>query len=158
MGFIPIDLTAAKESKPVPVGMYDVIVSECELGETREKKKPQLIMTLVVEGQEDAMPFKHYVGIPGDGDTPDAQRYKVLLLARVMDLFGVPRDPKGFDPEQVAMQLTGAKARAQIGMEKETNSDGSEKADGRTFNRLIVPPLRDEQNAAGRSAPKPPKR
>ncbi len=42
------------------------------------------------------------------------------------------------------MEMVGAKARAEVGLDKEKDADGNEKPDGNVYNRLVVPRMRGE--------------
>lgn len=150
MAFIPLNLNDAKESKPVPSGRYDLIVASCE--ETKSQQgKPQFVLSIGIEGHPDAPNVRHYASIPGDGDDADKMKFKILFLKRLLDLFGVKVGADGFDTSEVANQLTGARASAELSLSEPDDR-------GNVYNNLVVPRLRDEMQPVGRGAPKPPKR
>ena len=144
MPFIPVNLNEAKEPKPVAMGKYDLTILGAEVGVTRVKKTPQFIVSIGIEGQPDAPPVNHYMNIHTEADEPDTQKFKTLILKRFLTLFGMKSKDDGYDPDQLAMEMQGRKARADLTIETEKDSEGNEKVDGRTFNRLQVPRLKDE--------------
>lgn len=161
MAFIPVNLNEAKEPKPVPMGKYDLTILGCEVGLTRVKKTPQFIVQIGVDGHDDAPPLNHYMNIHTETDEPKAAEFKSVVIKRFLTLFGMKTKDEGYDPEALAMEMQGRKARADLTIDTEKDAEGNEKVDGRTFNRLQVPRLKDEGNsgmAASASAPKPPKR
>lgn len=152
MPFISMNLDDATEAKPVSAGRYDLVVASCEEALTKNEQKPQFKLIINIEGHDDAPPIFHYVGIPSESDEPDKAKFKALLLRRFLKLFGVKYDPAGFDTEQLAMQLTGARASSVELRQKEYN--------GNISNEMIVPPLKAEEGPqhAGKGSGKPPKR
>lgn len=149
--FIPINLNEAKELRPVPNAKYDLVITGCDQTETREKKTPQFKIAIAIEGQDTAPNVNHFLGIPSDKDEAGAMSFKILLMKRFLTLFGVPIDPKGFDTDALAMEMVGARAKAELTL---TEPDDN----GNVYNRLEVPKLNDEGLTGGRPAPKPPKR
>jgi len=146
MPFIPLNLDDAQESKPVPLGRYDVVVASCEEVPTKkDPSKTQFKMMLTIDGHEDAAPIFHYQGIPTEND------FKALLMRRFLTLFGVKYDPAGFDPELLAMELIGARAKVEL---------RTKEYEGTINNEMIIPPLKGEEGPqnAGKGAGKPPKR
>lgn len=160
MPFIPVNLNEAKEPRPVGLGKYPLTIIACEEAKSKNQKD-QYVVTLGIDGHDDAPPVKHYVSLPMVGDEATAATYKALLLKRFTDLFGVKVGNEGFDTTQLAMELVGRHATVELTMETEKDAEGNEKENARVFNRLQVPRLKDEGNsgaAAGRVAPMPPKR
>lgn len=146
---IPIDVGAAVESKPVPVGVYGLQIVDAQEAKS-QKGKPQFVVNISIDGHEDAPQCTHYISLPGDGDEPKSVKYKVLLLKRFLVLFGLPV-PAAIDTEKMAMGMVGAKAKATLGLSEPSD-------DGRVFNRLQVPYLADEAGGAKQGVPPPPKR
>lgn len=146
--FIPIDLTAAQESKPVPAGRYDLIITAIpEETKTKEKGKPQLVVNLSIVGHDTSPNVRHYMGLPAEDDEPRAREFKVLLLRRFCELFSIPFTAQGFDLND----FVGASASSvELGLSEPNES-------GDVYNRLVVPRMRGEGEATGRIAPKPPK-
>ena len=145
---IPVDVGAAIEQKPVPNGTYDLQITDCVDGKS-QKGKPQLAMSIAIEGHEDAPNVRHWVSFPADGDDADTVKFKTLLLKRFLTLFKQPI-PNAIDTEKLAMSLVGAKARAEVILDKPDDA-------GNVYNRLTVPRIREESQVAGAVA-KPPKR
>lgn len=147
MPFIPMNLDETQEAKPVPQGRYDVTIDSCEEVPTKkDPSKTQFKLLIKIDGHDDAPPIFHYQGIPTEND------FKALLLKRFLKMFGVSYDPAGFDTEDLAMKLIGARA---------SNAEVRQKEyEGTISNELVVPPLKGEEGPqhAGKGAGKPPKR
>ncbi len=148
MPFIPVNLNDAREPKPVPIGKYDLTILNCEEAKSKNNKD-QYVVTIAIDGHDDAPPLKHYISLPMETDEAASMQYKVLLLKRFTTLFKVQVAVGGLDTAVLAAELVNARANAKL-------ADGKDKADARTFNRLQVPRLKDEA-APSKSAPKPPK-
>lgn len=155
MPFIPVNLNDAREPKPVPIGRYDLTILNCEEAKSKNNKD-QYVVTIAIDGHDDAPPLKHYISLPMETDEAASMQYKVLLLKRFTTLFKVQVADGGFDTAVLAGELVNARANAELGLDTEKDADGKDKADARTFNRLQVPRLKDEA-ASSKSAPKPPK-
>lgn len=156
MPVIPVELDTIKEMRPVAIGKYALQVASCE--EVLSKKgKPQFDMSISIEGHDDAPNIRNFVSLPTEGDEPKAFKYKVLMLKRLCHLFGLPLQGSSIDTTAICLALPGRRATAEVGLDKETDSDGNEKVGGRTFNRLVVPFLSEEGQPGGRVAPQPPK-
>ena len=154
---IPINLGDYHEPTTAPIGKYYLLIASSEEAKTKAGK-PQFVFSIGFEGHPEYQNIRHYLGIPSDLDESGALDFKALQLKRFLVAFGQPIPKDGFDTEQLAMQLAGAKAKLEVGIEKEKDADGNEKPDGRVFNRLVVPRLREEGAAQGRVSPAPPKR
>ena len=158
MAMIPLNLDDIQEQRPVSLGQYDLTIASCE--EVLSKKgKPQLSLSIGIDGMDDAPNIRHFISLPADGDEPDAMKFKALLLKRFCALFKVALKGSAIDTEALANSMVGARARAEVRMEKETDADGNEKPDGRVYNRITVPYLKDEGQVSGGGGkvPKPPK-
>ena len=153
MPFIPINLNEVKEAKPVPAGLYDLVITDCE--EAKSKNGfPQFVVTMGIEGHEDAPALRHYASIPSPDDEPQKIQGKMLFLQRFLIMFGIKVGADGFDTAAVAQEMVGARARGEL-----TLSEPSD--DGTVYNRLVTPKLKEEGlsgSAAGRKSPPPPKR
>ena len=150
MPFIPINLNEVKEARPVPQGVYDLVITECE--EAKSKNGfPQFVASIAIEGHDDAPNLRHYASIPSPDDEPGKMQGKMLFLQRFLAMFGIKVGAEGFDTAAVAQQLVGQRARGEVSLSEPDDS-------GNVYNRLVTPKLKDEGTAAPRSAPKPPKR
>ena len=108
MPFININLDDAQESKPVPLGRYDVVIDSCEEVPTKkDPSKTQFKMVLKIEGHDDAAPIFHYLGIPTEKD------FKLLLFKRFLKAFKVGYSPEGFDPETLNARVSWSVAARQ---------------------------------------------
>lgn len=141
MGFINLNLGDVKESKSVPNGKYRLVIASFEEGESREKKTPQLKFSINIEGHDDAMPVTHYVPLASNKDDAKAAAFKNLLLARFLALFKIPHSADGFNPEDAI----GCSADAELQLGEPNDS-------GDTYNRLVVPKLKTEGDAAPQGA------
>lgn len=156
MSLIPLNLDDIQEQHPVPIGKYDLTITSCEEAQSK-KGKAQLVLSIAIDGHDDAADIRHFISLPAEGDTPEAMKFKALLLKRFCAAFKVPLKGSGIDTTVLAMQLTGAKAKAEVTLDKEKDADGNEKPDGRVYNRVTVPYLKDEGIVTA-NVPKPPKR
>lgn len=136
-GFINLNLGDVKESKSVPNGKYRLVISSYELGESREKKTPQIKFSINIEGHDDAMPVTHYVPLASNKDDAKGAAFKNLLLARFLTLFKIPHSQEGFNPDDAI----GCSADAELQL-------GEPNESGDTYNRLVVPKLKTEGDAA----------
>jgi hypothetical protein len=144
--FIPVNLGEAKERKPVVNGKYDVTIQEVDTESRTKEGKPQIIVSLSIGGHEmDAPNVRYFMGIPSDKDNADQRGFKILNAARFMQAFGF--DSKdGIDTDA----LLGKSATLEL-VKSEPDDQG------RVFNRINLPYLRDE-NAPKAGVAKPPKR
>lgn len=153
---IPINLNDYHEPTTAPIGKYELIIASAEEVETKQAKKPQFRISLGFVGHPEYQNLTNYVGIPGEKDEPNAMAFKALLMKRFLALFKIPVPTNGIDTEQLAMQMIGATATAEVAIENEKDESGNDKPDGRQFNRLLVPRLREEAIVGGHRAPPPP--
>ena len=142
---IPTNLSEVKESRPVPNGKYNLTIASCE--DTPSKAgKPQLKVSIGIDGHDDAPNVTHYVSLPSAGDEKNAA--KTLFLARFLQCFGIASDGNDFDTDDFA----GATATCELTLSEPDDN-------GNVYNRLVLPKLKDEPAASGgRVSPKPPKR
>lgn len=140
---IPINLADYKEPTIAPAGKYDIIVATCEEGPSKGGK-PQFRMSIGFEGHPEFQNMTHFLSIPGDKDTPDQLATKALMYKRFLSLLKLPIDPTGIDTEKDAMRFIGAKANVEVYIENEKDEAGNDKVDGRQFNRIFVPRMKNE--------------
>ena len=145
---IPVDLGSIKESKPVPVGLYDLVIASCESGDS-QKGMPQLRVSIGIVGHEDAPNLTHFVSIPSAKDEGDKAKFKALFLKRFLQAFKIPHEGMEFDTDDIP----GATARLEVTLSEPDDS-------GNIYNRLSLPRIKEDGSMAGggRVAPKPPKR
>lgn len=155
MPVIPVKLDDIVETKPKPVGRYDLIVESCEEVESKNGK-PQYDMSIAFDGDSESMPIRHFHSLPAANDEAPKFKFKVLMLKRLCHMFGIKLSGDEIDTGKIAMALVGKRANAEVGLDKETDAQGNEKPGGRVFNRLVIPTLPDEGGAGQRKAPPPP--
>lgn len=149
---IPLNLNEVQEPKPVPIGRYDLVITNCEETLTKEKQKPQFRVSIGIEGHDEAPNITHFVGIPSEEDEPNALRFKSLLLKRFLTLFKIPISPE-INTEQLAMEMVGSRCSAEVNLEVEIDPlTQKPKPDGAVYNRLVVPRLRGEGTATAKQA------
>ena len=145
---IPVDVGAAQESKPLPNGVYDLQITECE--DTKSQAgKPMFKVSLVFEAHPDAPSMRHFISLPVPGEEASKTQYKALMLKRFLAMFNQPI-PNAIDTEKLAMSLVGARAKGEVTLSEPDAETGN------VYNRLTVPRLRDEGAVA--TTPRPPKR
>lgn len=143
---IPVNLDEVKESRPVPTGKYGLTIASVE--DTKSKAgAPMLVVSIGIDGHADAPNVTHYMTTPQEGGDPKKEGYKALMIARFLDAFKIPHDSSGFDTDD----FPGATATCSLLL-----SEPSE--DGRVFNRLDLPQLREEPSKGGANRASPPKR
>lgn len=152
MPVIKLNLDDVQEMRPAAVGRYPLTIVSCE-EVTSKKGKPQYDVSIAIDGRDDVPNIRHFISLPASGDEEKTLKFKVLMLKRFCALFGKPISGNSLDTTKVAMNLVGAKAMAEIGLDKETDSDGNEKPGGRVYNRLVVPYLNDESAVSTRATP-----
>lgn len=143
---IPIDVGAATESKPVPHGTYNLQVTDAKEAKS-QKGAPQFVVSIAIEGHDDAPNVTHYISLPAEGEEAGKTKFKVLLLKRFLSLFSLPI-PNAIDTEKMSMGMVGAKAKAELTL-SEPNENGN------VYNRLMVPYLRDEGSSKAAVPPAP---
>lgn len=148
MPFIEMDMTDVKEAKPAPIGRYDMQIVEAldtlTKGGDGKEQKPQIKVTLMIEGHDEAPPVYHYLQTPSPSDK-DGGKFQALQFARFLAAFKIPVDPRGIDTAKVAEDLVGKRANLEL-TQQEYN--------GNTSNQLVIPKLKDESTAgAGRGSP-----
>ena len=151
---IPLNLNEVQEPKPVSLGRYELQITGCEEGKSREKQKPQFRVSIAIEGHDDAPNITHFISIPSEDDEPGALQFKAILLKRFLTLFKIPFNGESLDTEQLAMEMVGARANAEVGLDKEKDSQGNEKPDGNVYNRLVVPRMKGEAQGTKATAQK----
>lgn len=153
MALIPVNFDEVTELKPVVNGRYNLTVAACEKTFTKEGSKPQLKLSVGIDGQDGAPNITHFIGIPSEKDTEKEKlEFKALLLKRNCMLFGVPIT-NGMDDETLAMSFVGARVSNVEVTQSEPTSTGE------VYNRIMVPKLKGEgqPRAAGGGAARPPK-
>lgn len=143
---IPVSLADVKEPRPVPAGKYDLTIASCEDAKSKAGK-PQLIVSIGIDGHDDAPNVTHYVSLPSSGD--EKNEAKALFLTRFLEAFNISHEDMEFDTDDFA----GATARLELTL-------GEPDDNGNVYNRLNLPKLKDNTGSSGggRVAPKPPKR
>ena len=152
---IPINLGDYHEPTTAPAAKYSLLIAACEETKTKEKGKPQFRISIGFDGHPEFQNITHFVGIPGEGDEPKVLEFKALLLKRFLAAFSIPFGKDGIDTEQLCMQMVGARAELEVGMDEPAPN-------GNVYNRLVIPRLREEGQAGvvggkAKAAP-PPKR
>lgn len=144
MVHIPVSLDDIQESKPVPAGTYDLVITEA-VEQNSQAGKPQIRVSIGIEGNTDAPNVSHWISLPAPGDEPGKAKFKLLMLKRFVKMFGIPYSGNELDVTAFA----GARAKGELQLSEPDES-------GNTYNRLFVPRVSDEPPASG--AKKPPKR
>jgi hypothetical protein len=136
---------SVSEPKPVPDSMYDLEIVSAE-STSSQGGSPQVEVHIGILGHEDAPNVRHYISLPKEGDDAGKRGTKLLFAKRFCSLFKIPYDETGFDTDD----FTGSKARAEL---------TTEERNGNTYNKLILPRLKDEGGLSSTKAvAKPPKR
>jgi hypothetical protein len=149
MTHIPVNFDEAVEPQPLPAGRYPLQITAVKEGETGQNSanpgSPQLIFTVGFTGlsleEQIAPTVRHYVSLPTEGDEPDKFRFKALLLKRFLTAFNIPFASDGIDTDAICYEAPGHEAELDVELsEPDTN--------GNVYNRLRIPKLRGEADAA----------
>lgn len=146
MAFIPVDVTGTTEPKAVANGRYDLSISSAEEGLSKEKKKPQVVCYVNIEGHPEAPNVRHNISIPAAGDEDKSKVFKMLLLKRFLTLFKIPYDANGFNVED----FIGARASAELIL-----TEVDEK--GNQYNEIVLPRMAVEGANRPTLVARPPK-
>lgn len=142
MTFIPVNFDEAVEPQAASGGRYQLQITACQVAKTGPNSKrpdsPQFRVTIGFPENPEFQNFSHFISLPHEDDEPGSVNFKVLLLKRFCALFNIPLEGNGIDVEQLAMEMVGATANAEVGI-SEPNDNGD------VFNNLKVPKLRNEQ-------------
>ena len=142
MTFIPVNFDEAVEPQAAPGGRYQVQITACQVAKSGANSKrpgsPQLRVTIGFPENPEYQNFSHFISLPHEDDDKNSTNFKVLLLKRFCALFNVRLAGDGIDPEQLAMEMVGATANAEVGLTEPNDNDD-------VFNSLKIPKLRNEQ-------------
>ncbi len=143
MTFIPANFDEAVEPQPVAAGRYNLQITACDVTKTGPNSKvpgsPQFKVSIALMDEPNAPNITQFISLPNEQDEPKSANFKVLLLKRFLVLFNIPFDPHGIDTEQMAMEMPGATANAEVQL-----SDPDD--NGNVYNRLVVPRIREEDS------------
>ena len=141
MTFVPIDFNSVEETKPVDAGRYDLIIAACDVTKTGDKSKvpgtDQFKVSIGIEGEDNAPNISHYITLLNGQEEKSSANFKILLLKRFLHLFKIPYDPQGIDLEQIAMEMVGCRANAEVSLSEPDDN-------GNVYNRLVVPRIPNE--------------
>lgn len=132
MGFVKIGLDNVREPECVPEGEYALRVVKVE---DRESKKgsPMTVLTIRIEDAPipNPAPVMHYIVPPSDDAPADQAHFRVLDIKRLLAVFNIPYDERGFD----SADFQGASAKCML--VQETGDDNVVR------NRLKLPRLKE---------------
>lgn len=153
MSYIAANFDEVQEQSPVEIGQYELQITRAELTESGEDSKhpgsPLFKISLgFVDTDLNAPNITHYISLPFDGDGNAA--FKLLMLKRFLVHFNVPEASYsgGFDPEQLALEMTGQTAMTEVGLAQ------SKKNPDVTYNDIRLPRLATESRAGGGKPPR----
>lgn len=141
MSFIPMNINDAQEAKPVPAGIYDLVISKAEVVPVKGKEGvEQFKITFEIDGHDEAAPVANWMGLP-----EDPRDFKALNLKRLGRVFGINFPADGFDPHLIVLEMPGKRGKCELAQEE---------YEGRVNNKIVLPRLPDEGTSnAGRGAP-----
>lgn len=150
MPFINVNLDEAEESQPAAAGMYNLQITECKLQETGANSKvpgsPMFRVTIGFPDEPNVPNLSQFIMLPTENDEPKQLQMKMLNLRRFLTLFNIPYDSNGIDTDQLAMEMPGHTANAEVTL---TEPDDN----GNVYNRLKVPRIKGEAAAGNRKPP-----
>ncbi len=146
MPVIETNLGDVKEPRPVPRARYGLTISEAEHNE----EKNYVRVSIGIDGHLDAPNITHILSLDDPDNDPGKEEFKKLMRKRFLVAFSIPHDDTGFNTDDFA----GATSEMEVTV---TSADDDDQ--GRTFNRLILPKLpEDEADAPAPKAAAAPKR
>ena len=128
---IAVNLNEVHEARPVPNGLYDLVIASAEEAKTKAGA-PQLKVSIGIIGHDDAPNVTHFVSIPSEHDDPQKSQFKALMLKRFLATFGIPHGDDEFDVDD----FPGAAAHCELAL-------GEPDASNNVYNRLVLPKLVD---------------
>lgn len=141
MTFIPVNVDDVSEPVAAPIGRYQLQIVEAKITKTgaqsRHPDVDQFRISIGFSENPDFQNIVHFLPIPHEFDDANGTRFKVLLIKRFCELFDIPLKGDGLDTEQLAMEMVGASAFAEVTV-------GEPNDEGVVYNGLKVPRLRGE--------------
>jgi len=141
MTYIPVNFDDAVESKPAQAGRYNLQITKCEVTKTGPNSTnpgtPMFRVTIGFEDSANTPNISHFATLPNEDDTPEKAQGKALFLKRFLTLFKVPYDRGGIDTEQLAMDMVGCSANAEVTLSEPDDS-------GNVYNRLQIPRIKGD--------------
>lgn len=135
---VELNLKDVQEPKPVPGGKrYALTVSEAVFRE----EKNDIRISLGIDDHLDSPNVSHFCSLPKPEDDEGKAKFKARMMKRFLVAFSIPHDEDGFEVED----FPGAVAELELKL-----SDPDE--NGNVYNRLILPRLSDEEEAAPEAA------
>ena len=133
--YLDEDLGGIPEERPAASGEYDLRIIAAEIKRTKADNRDMIVVTTVIDGDDNATPFNSYLVIPNDDDKEqDGGRLAKMFwrsIKRFLHLFEIPYD---FDDVQ---EFVGCRAKAFV--ELKINQDN-----GNEYNEIRVPRLPKE--------------
>lgn len=140
---IPMNLKETPESRPVPVGTYDLTIATVEQQKSKNSGKDQLKVSIGIDEFPTAPNVGHWISFPDGDDDVDKAKFKALQMRRFLEAFGIPYEVDGTNTSFDTDDFPGAKARMGLTVDSQ---EGSEE----TYNRLRLPKIKEDGgNAAG---------
>lgn len=143
MPFITAALGDAKESSPVPEGVYPLRIVKHEVtktkGDSGKSVRDMVVVDIRVEDPNypNASLVREYLVHALANDTPEVRNLMNLQIRRVLEVFGIPYEDGGYNTDD----LQGATGECLLRQEQIQPTDGRP---AYTVNRLEPPRLKDE--------------
>ncbi len=132
MPVIQTDLSDVHEPKPVPRAVYALTISEAEIVE----EKHLVRISIGIDEHLDAPNINHTLWLARDTDEDWQTKSNALNTKRFLVAFGIPHDDTEYNTDDFA----GCRGECEVSL-----SDPDKDPQGRVWNRLILPPLADEE-------------
>lgn len=140
MGFIPVDMDSVTEQRPAEPGNHQLQITGCELTATGPDSKhpgtPMFKVSIGFPEEPDTMNLTHYMTLPNEDDDAETLKNKVRGLKRFLEMFSVPYDRSGIDPERIRFDMIGCTAQGV------TELSPPDPKTGNVYSRLKVPYLK----------------
>ncbi|PCJ26734.1 MAG: hypothetical protein COA94_04875 [Rickettsiales bacterium] len=141
MSFIQVNLDETiKERSAVPAGAFDLVISDVS-DKPANSGSAMLTITHAIDGDDDAMPVKHWITLPTKGDDADTVRQKSLGLKRYLEVAGIDYGEEGFDTDVLYGHAFSCSVTNEL---VDTDKDGNPIDSPYEVNRLSIPFLASE--------------
>lgn len=125
MPFIQAPIADATEDELVPEAEYELRIAAVTEKDSKGTGKPMLEVLIEITNPPAEVrtpaPVFHYVSLPHEDDEPKALQYKLRMIRRLLEVFGVAFEDNGFDSDD----LLGATGNCLVFQQEQTKEEGN---------------------------------
>ena len=141
MPFISAPVAEATEDELVPEGEYDLTIEDVSEQDSKKSGKALLMCLIRIDNPPERIknpaPIFHYVSLPHPDDEPKTVQFKLRMIRRLLNCFGVAFEDNGFDSDD----LVGAKGTCLVVQQEMMKDD---KGTGEYSHALRLPKFANE--------------